>query len=145
MSKKQSLVKSEKPSPPEASEARPKVQMYSGPIPDPAALEHYESILPGSPERILSMAEDEQRMQNSRLEKEYELQKMSLVNQAFELRLFSRGQIWAGSITIAAIGLTALGGWLQNPYLLSGGLLTTIAGVVKIFMPSTDRNTDNKK
>jgi uncharacterized membrane protein len=114
--------------------------MYSGPIPDPAALEHYESILPGSPDRILSMAEEEQRMQNSRLEKEYDLQKMSLENQAFELRLFGRGQIWAGSITVLAIGLTALGGWLQNPYLLSGGLLTTVAGVVKIFVRNTGKN-----
>ena len=34
---------------------------YSGPLPPPAQLEHYERILPGAAERILAMVETEQR------------------------------------------------------------------------------------
>jgi uncharacterized membrane protein len=36
-------------------------QSYSGPLPPPAALEKYDQVLPGSAERILSMAESQHR------------------------------------------------------------------------------------
>ncbi|MFW5703069.1 MAG: DUF2335 domain-containing protein [Candidatus Dojkabacteria bacterium] len=35
-------------------------QFHEGPIPDPSTLEGYESVVPGSADRILSMAEAEQ-------------------------------------------------------------------------------------
>ncbi len=35
-------------------------EMYSGPIPSPEALEHYEKIQPGAADRILKMAEKQQ-------------------------------------------------------------------------------------
>lgn len=37
---------------------------YRGPIPDPLTLEHYEKILPGSAEKILNMAMDEQKFRH---------------------------------------------------------------------------------
>lgn len=36
-----------------------KVESYSGPIPHPMVLEHYEKVLPGSTDRIISMAENQ--------------------------------------------------------------------------------------
>jgi uncharacterized membrane protein len=38
---------------------------FLGPIPDPAILEKYQTILPGLPERIVAMAEKEQQNRHS--------------------------------------------------------------------------------
>lgn len=38
---------------------------YSGPLPPPAHLEHYEHVLPGAAERIFNMTETEQRQRHS--------------------------------------------------------------------------------
>lgn len=51
-------------------------KFYSGPIPDPHTLQQYEKILPGAADRILAMAEKEQKNRhenNSKLIKELTL------------------------------------------------------------------------
>ncbi|MHB8172921.1 MAG: DUF2335 domain-containing protein [Nitrospirota bacterium] len=58
--------KSKKPGPPQVSQPRDlsdkihaKVQAFSGPLPPPALLEHYNQVQPGFAERIVMMAEEE--------------------------------------------------------------------------------------
>lgn len=85
---------------------------FSGPLPPPAALEQYNEVLPGSAERILAMAENEQRHRHS-----YD---------NGLLGLFTRGQWFAFILGLAAIG--------AGTYLLSidrdlGGFAALILGL----------------
>lgn len=85
---------------------------FSGPVPPPAVLGQYEEILPGSAERILSMAESEQ---SHRHDYDNGL-----------LGLFTRGQWFAFILGLAAIG--------AGTYLLSigrdlGGFASLILGL----------------
>lgn len=59
--------RSSKQKPPASAEARVLAasQEWNGPLPPPAALEHFERIVPGAAQRILHMAEDEQRHRHS--------------------------------------------------------------------------------
>ncbi len=38
------------------------VEKHSGPIPSASSMQHYETVLPGSADRIISMAEEEQKI-----------------------------------------------------------------------------------
>jgi uncharacterized membrane protein len=145
MSKKNSVAKQTQSSPKIPVETTSTLEMYSGPIPAPSTLEHYESIMPGSSQIIFAMAQEEQALQRLRLEKEHDLQEHSLTNESEELSLFARGQIWAGSITIASMGVIVLGALTNNPLLIGSGLITGIAPIVKLFLPRLGKNTDDKK
>ena len=56
---------------------------FSGPIPHPKHLEHYEEICPGSADRIISMAENQlahnQRMDTSMLKSDSDYRKLGLL------------------------------------------------------------------
>jgi uncharacterized membrane protein len=85
---------------------------FSGPVPPPAVLGQYEEILPGSAERILSMAENEQSHRH--------------YYDNGLLGLFTRGQWFAFILGLAAIG--------AGTYLLSigqdlGGFTSLILGL----------------
>lgn len=54
--------KSSKPTSPAPAEARLVAsQQWQGPLPPPAALEHFEKLVPGSAARLIDMAEAEQK------------------------------------------------------------------------------------
>jgi uncharacterized membrane protein len=58
--------KSSKPASPATPEARLVAsQQWQGPVPPPAALEHFERIVPGSAARLIEMAEAEQKHRHS--------------------------------------------------------------------------------
>jgi uncharacterized membrane protein len=58
--------KSSKPASPATPEARlVSSQQWQGPLPPPAALEHFERIVPGSAARLIEMAEAEQKHRHS--------------------------------------------------------------------------------
>lgn len=72
---------------------------WSGPLPTPDALEHFERVIPGGASRILSMAEQEQAHR-------FETQKKVLGAQIADTK---RGQILG-----AIIGIIAVGGAVWN-------------------------------
>lgn len=88
---------------------------FSGPLPPPAVLERYDEVLPGSAERILAMAENEQRHRHG-----YDNSLLSL---------FTRGQWFAFVLGLAALS--------AGTYLLSigrdlGGFSALILGLAPI-------------
>lgn len=69
-----------------------KVEAFSGPLPPPALLEHYEQVLPGSAERIVAMAEGESTHRRSCEQKALEAD-VALNNRDYDER--RRGQVLA--------------------------------------------------
>jgi len=96
------------------------VALTTGPIPPPEQLRAYEQIVPGAANRILTMAEQEQKVRLSIL--------------SAQVRQSARGQWMAFALALcflaASIWVT-LAGW---PWV--GGILggTTVVGVVTIFI-----------
>lgn len=86
---------------------------YSGPIPSPAHLEHYERVLHGSADRIIKMAELEQGHRIAQDNKNANLNLIGLWIGAF-LVLALLGvavySIYAGATTVAGIILSAIVG-----------------------------------
>ena len=72
---------------------RERLTTFSGPLPDPDSFAKYESILPGSAERILKMAENEQ---NTRHELNF-----------YQAKMESRDG-FAGIIVAAGLGIAGL-------------------------------------
>ena len=104
---------------------------YSGPIPPPAHLDHYEAILPGAAERILTLAEGE-------AEHRREIEKGAL---AAEIMIATReknqvagGQWFAFIITLAFIFVGGFLVYAGNP--VPGTLLslTGLVGIVSAFL-----------
>lgn len=96
---------------------------FSGPLPPPEFLFAYKEILPGSPERILSMAEREQQHR-------HETEK-TVVNKTMQQR--SRGQ-WLGFSLALFFGVAALIFGLNGEVWLSGIFgTTTVISLAIIF------------
>lgn len=75
------------------------VAAHSGPLPTPADFAKYDATLPGAAERILKMAEEEQRKRTSLIEK--------TVNDSHATQ--KRGQ-WMGlAVILVALGVVAYG------------------------------------
>lgn len=100
------------------------IKRYSGPIPAPEALEHYNRIVPGAADRIIRMAELEQqsRLDNSRLD----------VTE--RIKFFRRGQWMAFSLALTALGIgTALS--FEGMLTLAGILFgTVVLGLATAFL-----------
>lgn len=96
---------------------------FSGPLPPPGIIAGYEEILPGSADRIFTMAENEQRhrhdVENNIVQADFQLQRWGLV---------------AGFIVV--IGVLVVSGLLtsQDEGLLGfAGVITAVGTVVSIF------------
>lgn len=81
-------------------------QQWQGPLPPPAALESFERVIPGSADRILTMAEKEQ---GARIAHE----KTALDASVLQLK---RGQIYGVLILLAAIGGAILTAYFGAPW-----------------------------
>jgi len=96
-------MSSKPPAQPGASAPQQQVQVtqvhWSGPLPTPQALQHFEQVIPGGASRILSMAEQEQAHRIASQAKALEAQ----------IADNKRGQ-WLGAI----IGVIAVGGAVGN-------------------------------
>lgn len=102
-----------------------------GPLPPPEILKQYDSILPGTAERIIAMAEREG-------EHRRKLDLLSHSHNSEILRYSARdsllGQVFAFIIAIGFLGLAAYCVWLGNPW--SGTILSAIGigGIVSTFI-----------
>lgn len=105
-------------------------QQFSGPIPHPDILESYNRILPGAAERILNMAEEEQK------HRQY-LEKTALQNDKDEAKL---GQICAfliGIVAIVAGTYAAINGSATAGGIIGGG---GVVGLVSVFILGRKKN-----
>jgi uncharacterized membrane protein len=105
-------------------------EQFSGPIPHPNILESYNRILPGAAERILSMAEEEQK------HRQY-LEKTALQNDKDEAKL---GQICAfliGVVAIVAGTYAAINGSATAGSVIGGG---GVVGLVSVFILGRKKN-----
>lgn len=109
---------------PSESSTRTIVQQaqWAGPIPPPAALEHFEQVLPGGADRIVRMAEQEQ---SHRIECE----KVQMTAMIADTR---RGQFLGAVVAILALLGAVLNSYLGGPWQVSMALVgVPIAGVVR--------------
>ena len=122
---KNAILKSDENSHAQAEEGS-KVEItherYSGPIPDPKTLEHYNTICSGAADRILKMAEEQAK------HRQY-IEKIAIGSDAKN----SRAGIWAGvSVAFGMMilsGVIALSGNPVEAVSLAGGTITALVGI----------------
>ena len=111
-------------------------ESFSGPMPHPDILKGYKELIPNAPERILQMAEQEQR---HRIEVENKMLEQNNRNIIESTKANKRSQIIAfilAFVLIASgVALTILG------HAIVGGTIfgTTIVGVVAVFITGKSR------
>ena len=107
---------------------------FSGPLPPPDALEHYERIHQGFAERIVSMAEREQSHRHS-------IEGTALSG---SVAAEKRGQVFAflicTAVVIGSIGLIALGH--EVPGLILAG--STLVGLAYVFITGRRQEDDEE-
>lgn len=108
-----------------------KYEAYSGPLPDPRTLEHYNMIIPGAAERILIMAE-KHADHYCQMEKELlEVQKR-LADQDHKQK--ARGQLYAFFTSLVMTALSAYALWSGHPKVAGAVGTTTIVALVTVFI-----------
>lgn len=106
---------------------------YSGPVPPPDVLRGFEQIVPGSAERILTMAEENGKHQR-------EMERMTLSAAYTTIRL---GQFFGLFIGLAALATCAYALYLgyEDTAIAIGG--STIVGLVAIFVIGRFKKSNN--
>lgn len=105
-------------------------QTWQGPLPPPAALEHFNQIVPGSAETIIKTWVAET---NHRQEIEKREQWLFYGDMIF-------GKVCALLFVIGALSLSAYAAYLNAPWLAAGVAGTTLAAVVAAFLKVNHRN-----
>lgn len=101
-----------------------KAMAHSGPLPDPESLARYNEIIPNGADRIMKMAENQQ---GHRFDIERKVVK-GTNNQT------TRGQWFALIIALILIGAAIFFGINKQPELAKSILITTLIGVVGLFI-----------
>lgn len=105
--------------------------VYLSPLPSPNDLKEYNITLPDAAERILTMAEKEQRHRIKLEQQQIEINK-NLIKSEFSYR--NRGQIIGGFIGIIGLSISAFLGYIGESAVASiigGG---TVVGLVTVFV-----------
>ena len=96
---------------------------YSGPLPPASEFRHHDEILPGAAERILVMAETEQK---------HRLQAQEKIIDA-GIKTEQRGQIIAALLAITFSGV-AIGLFIAKQYAYAVAVMGLIAGMASVFI-----------
>ena len=117
-------------------------QAWSGPLPPPDHLERFERIVPGAGDRILKMAEDEQRHRHSQEDRLLELGATEQ-RQTYAIRLLGSG-MWVLLLLVGA--LLAIQGQEINGFTIIGGTglvwaLVTLLRMLRGSNGSSDGNS----
>lgn len=109
---------------------------FSGPIPHPELLRGYDSVVAGSADRILKMAENQQ-AHRINIEK-------TIVNSKTNESI--RGQTWGGILVLLLIAATVILGLFGHDILAGTIGTTTILGIGTIFVlnKTTDKESEKK-
>ena len=106
-------------------------KLFKGPMPPPEDLAHYDEIVPGSGERILVMAETEQKSRIEHNKREQDIKRDYLRE---EMKIKSRGQVFALAVTILffILSLTLI---LKDQFGLGAVMMgVTLSAIVAIFI-----------
>ena len=106
---------------------------YKGPVPAPEDLDKYEILLPGSADRLISMAERESA---HRHEIEKKLVNASITDNDNEASYRTRGQIFAFIIALSAMGA---GVYLAKLGVPGWGTILGLSGVAVLVWPFINR------
>ena len=98
-------------------------QQWSGPMPDPASLERYDHVVPGSAERILVMAEKEQQHR-------HDLEKATARRRS---RLAMTSTVFAFLCVLSLIGLVVYAIYAGSYGTALATVITAIAAVAGVF------------
>lgn len=109
-----------------------KEESFSGPIPHPRSFKEYEAVLPGSADRILKMAEDQQKHR-------MELEKTAIKKQ---LTQSGRGQIFGFIVFLLGMLLSVVFAQLEMKTFAGIFASTTLVLLVTLFV--TGKKASNK-
>ena len=117
-------AKSKNASADQAVSVRHERHLISGPLPAPEILRGYEELLHGAAERIIRMAEKEQK-------DAHEINMIAIRETAADTR---RGQIFGSIVALAALGTSAFLGY--HGHSIAAGIVggTTVVGLVTVFV-----------
>ena len=111
---------------------RLEAQAWRGPLPPPEQLQQYEVVVPGAGDRILRMAEEEQR---HRLDRQQSVLDLASVAQSQAFKLRTLGVLLTVLFVVAGTTLTVQGQATGGLTLLGGTgimfLLVTVASAVR--------------
>jgi uncharacterized membrane protein len=108
-----------------------RTESWQGPVPHPAALEHYEKILPGMAERVLTMAEEEQEHRHLI---EQETVKSLDTDQKSARKTEQTGLVLAFLTVLALCGSAVLCAFIGHPSVALAFVGTTLLGIVRSFI-----------
>jgi uncharacterized membrane protein len=104
---------------------------YSGPIPPPQVLAHFEEIYPGAAEKIFSLAEKEAEHRHRIDSISLETERQEMEKEFAEARL---GQIFAMGSTVSAVVVTITAVTLGYEKAAIAIWTTTVVGLVAAFI-----------
>ena len=131
------MVKKIKHNPPAQNNSTPTTQQtitqvaFTGPLPHPASLKEYDTVLPGLAERIVTMAEAEARHRHD-MDKEAARQNELIIDKEFSERRI--GQFMGLGIAAVALGASifAIAHGAEQAAMVIGG--TTVVGLATVFV-----------
>lgn len=107
--------------------SRSKREIFCGPLPPASEMQKYEDILPGAAERILKMAEREQRVTSKRENKKIRIQRLGMV---------------LGFIALMAIiALAGVAVYWKEPWV--AGAIVALAGVCSVMAHAGSDKKEN--
>ena len=106
---------------------------YKGPVPAPEDLGLYENLLPGSADRLISMAEREA---THRHQVEMKLVDAAVSDKTREQDYLNRGQVFAFILALGAIGA---GVYLASTGIPEWGTMLGLSGVAVLIWPFINR------
>ena len=121
-----------------------RVTSFEGPLPPPEILSQYERILPGMAERVIHMAEEEQRVRHEAVRND-DARKGELVNMANEeVAMKKRGQIIGLSVIFICVVLAFVAAIIGIEKWWAF-LLVPTASLIASFMPGLSFGTKKTK
>lgn len=110
----------------------------SSPYPPPAFLEEYERVLAGSAERLLQMAEAEQRLEHelarAQLQEVQQVNASNINTQRSQQTLFQRGQFFALLSMVGILAFSAYALTLGYPWVAGTAVTTSMLGMAVIYV-----------
>lgn len=127
-----------------------KSESFVGPLPHPSTLQQYEKILPGLAERIVSMAESEQRARLDSVKKDAEakarLLEIADSESTSNRKMTTRGQWIGAAVTFLCIIAAAFFAWSgKSDMVVMCFLAVPTASLIAAFVPGIKKRDKSSK
>lgn len=117
-------------------------RFYQGPIPSANELEKYNKILLGAADRILSMAEKEQKHRHTTQKQEFTITEQAI---SANVKFKKRGQTFAVCIVFAAIILAGFALFKEQPIIGISAFITALVLITSLIIKGRAHNTKPKR